>query len=119
LIAAEGHARIDALEFNLPQVQVGSILDYRYNVGYNGGGSDDIGSMLETYTLLPTTTWNLQQDLWIRRERYSIMPTHGYTLQWIVTGLSAQQLRQKGNFYLLSLRQIPPRRTSPRNCPGP
>lgn len=118
LIAAEGHARIDALEFNLPQVQVGSILDYRYNVGYNGGGSDDIGSMLETYTLLPTTTWNLQQDLWIRRERYSIMPTHGYTLQWIVTGLSAQQqLRQKGNFYLLSLRQIPPTPNEPKELP--
>ncbi len=70
-----GNIKYNAKVFTLPDVQVGSILEYRYVLGY------------QDYILEPPQ-WYLQQPLYVRKAHYKFIPSdegvrgpHGQVLQ--------------------------------------
>ncbi len=104
-----GNLQVKTLEFDLPQARVGSILDYRYTIGLNGGGIQDDAGFIETYTLLPDTTWHLQGRLYIRREDYTLIPNHNYNFRMLMLGLRKDEHPvKKGYEYTLELKNVPP-----------
>jgi hypothetical protein len=62
LISRHGGEKRSAKVFSLPDVQVGSILEYRYSISYD-----------ENYFLSPQ--WNIQSDLFVRKAHYEWKPT--------------------------------------------
>ncbi len=99
-----GGYRVEALEFDLPQARVGSILDYRYTLGYNAPQEQDF----VYYTLLPETIWQLQGRLPIRHEQFKLIVNPGYPLRDFSTGLPAGHGPVvKGRQVTLRLNNIP------------
>lgn len=118
VVVRQGNLRIKALEFNLPQARIGSILDYRYTVGLNGGGTEDVGSILIETVVLPNTTWHLQGKLFVRREEYTLVPNRNYNFRMLAIGLlPKQQPQRKGMEYRLALKNVPPLTSEPFTPP--
>lgn len=98
-----GGYRVEALEFDLPQARVGSILDYRYELGYNTPQGD-----LVYYTFLPETIWQLQGRLPIRHERFKLIVNPNYPLRsFSIALLPGHRPVVKGRQVTLSLNNIP------------
>jgi len=68
IVKARG-IRLLAKTFTLPNVQVGSIIEYKYESHWNRWA-----------WLLPQ--WTLNDDLFIKRARFSMQPVRGLTLRW-------------------------------------
>jgi hypothetical protein len=62
LIAKSGHAQEKAKVFTLPAVEVGSIIEYRYRIGY-----DD--------NVVFSPDWMIQSDTYLRKAHYSWKPS--------------------------------------------
>lgn len=60
--------------FGMPEVQVGSIIDYRYNVYWNDH-------------LLPASDWEVQSRLFVRHESFFMKPNPDYPIYWITQGM--------------------------------
>lgn len=60
--------------FSMPEVQVGSIIDYRYRVYWHDN-------------LLPASDWEVQSKLFIRHESFYMKPHPEYSIYWITQGL--------------------------------
>jgi len=61
LISKSGDRQINKRVFNLPSVEVGSIIEYRYQIDYD----DDHYS---------SPFWRIQQDYFVHKARYSFLP---------------------------------------------
>lgn len=62
--------------FAMPDVRVGSIIDYRYRIVWKSGFE-------------PLPTWTIQSDLFIRHEHFSVRSS-GVPITWIARGLDPQ-----------------------------
>jgi len=60
--------------FSMPEVQVGSIIDYRFDVFWNDN-------------LLPYSDWEVQSKLFIRHESFFMKPHPEYPVYWITQGM--------------------------------
>ncbi len=58
-----------AKTFNLPDVQVGSVIEYRYTVDLNGGYVYD-------------SKWVLSNELFTRRAKFALRPSPDFALRW-------------------------------------
>jgi len=58
-----------AKTFNLPDVQAGSIIEYRYTVDFNGGYVYD-------------SKWVLSNELFTRRAKFVLKPSPDFSLRW-------------------------------------
>jgi len=63
--------------FGMPEVQVGSVIDYRYIVYWNDH-------------LLPASDWEVQSKLFIRHESFYMKPNLEYPVYWITQGMDKQ-----------------------------
>ncbi len=114
-----GDEKIKAMEFDLPQARVGSILDYRYTIALRGGGLQDNGGYFVETILLPNTTWHLQSDLFVRREDYTLLANHSYNLHLLMIGLTPQQRPKRvGALYTLELKDVTPSPNEPFSLPA-
>ncbi|MGH9505589.1 MAG: DUF3857 domain-containing protein, partial [Terriglobales bacterium] len=112
-VLRENGVRVAALEFDLPQARVGSILDYRYTLGYNAPVAPGF-----TYTLLPETIWRVQGRLFVRRESYTLIPNRDYPMQMFPIGLTASQRpKMRGREVTLQLENIPALPSEPMQPP--
>lgn len=112
-VLRENGVRVSALEFDLPQARVGSILDYRYTLGYNAPVSPGF-----SYTLLPETIWRVQGRLFVRRESFTLIPNRDYPMQMFPIGLTARQRpKMRGREVTLRLENIPALPSEPMQPP--
>jgi hypothetical protein len=85
-----------AKTFTLPDVQPGSIIEYRYRVGWD-------------QNTLYSTHWSLQRDLFVKKAIFTLKPyTAGpYATVWLTLGLPANKtLVKKGTSYELQLEDL-------------
>jgi hypothetical protein len=66
-LVKHGDTKIMAKVFSMPDVQVGSILEYRWEMGY----ADD-------YVIPPS--WDIQQDLFVHKAHYHFVPSESHYL---------------------------------------
>lgn len=104
-VVKSGSLRYNAKVFTMPDVEVGSILEYRFVLHYDGD-------------IFIAPRWYLQHDLFTRREHYSfVMTSQSYRLangtatgsvEWSTSlPKGAQIVRNKGTF-VLDLTDVPP-----------
>ena len=85
-----GGVRINAKVFSLPDVQVGSILEYRWELSY----SDD-------YFIPPT--WYIQQAIYVHKAHYHFVPVDFGTREIMVTDAMGHQSPANGMLYFPAL----------------
>lgn len=101
-----GRLKMIVKAFALPDVEVGSIIDYRYKVVLDSGGSaskrsidaleDALGVQgrpreggidSETGPLyLPAETWDIQEDLFTRKAKFTYIPSEALSQYFVYTG---------------------------------
>ncbi|HYL98351.1 MAG TPA: DUF3857 domain-containing protein, partial [Blastocatellia bacterium] len=85
-----------AKTFSMPDVQSGSILEYRYRVTWGSSKLFD-------------SHWDLQQHLPVRHERFQIRPYSHSSLRWYGTVPGGKPLvKGDGNVFTLELADMPP-----------
>lgn len=111
LISKSGDRQVGKKVFTLPSVEVGSILEYKYQIDY-----DD--------NMYSTPTWEVEQDYLVRKEHFEFTPgkmflpgtmnqtsmylqnEYGETLNWLLwwgrlpDGVKVQQAPSSGRFTL-------------------
>lgn len=102
------HLQVDTIVFTLPEVDVGSILEYRLQVRYND-------------ELVVSPTWHLQQPYFVHKEHFMFHPnvSSGYIrnnrgmilsrLMWISIGPTDQvKMQSNKNSYTIDVADVPP-----------
>lgn len=74
MIVKRGGVKVQAKVFALPDVQVGTIIEYKYRRRWPA-------------TELPATRWRLQHELFTRRAHFSIRPYPELSLAWVLVRL--------------------------------
>lgn len=107
LLVKQGNERVMTKVFSLPDVQVGSIIEYEYTIGYD----DNVAS---------SPQWYIQQPLYVHKAHYHFNPTtHEMTSNSehgnLVLGLmytpvlpSGVQVRYGMDGYDLTIENVPP-----------
>lgn len=94
VLAAVRGLRYRVKSFSLPEVRVGSIIDYRYRVVWR-----------RSFPVL--TEWRVQSNLFVLHEKFTVIPLKGIFISWISRGLDHQHqpVRQKTPDDVISLEQ--------------
>jgi hypothetical protein len=95
IVKARGY-KVQAKTFTLPEVETGSIIEYRYRQALNSG-------------LLYDDTWEVQRDLFTKQAKFSIHPSSFYDLLWIPYGVPAASpvVRAKDGLIRLDIQDVP------------
>ncbi len=103
-----------AKTFTLPDVRVGSIIEYSYRTNWHQKAPDSLRHpqsyfFTEIYTI-PTMRWTLQHELYTRHARFSVRPIAKGNLQWtIIRGpAGAAVQKEKDGTASLEVRDIAP-----------
>jgi hypothetical protein len=102
------HARV----FNLPSVEVGSILEYRWTVPLTGvsvgGVSEDMQAYIDSALASSIPFWDVQQDIFIHREHFYYNPL-GDLERNVIGNQSIVHITAKGETasYLLFSARLP------------
>ncbi len=83
LIAKKGELEFGRKVFNLPSVEVGSILEFRYQIHY------DDGHFSAPY-------WEIQRPYFVHRAHYEFTPSAGFLRNGIITGSTNNLVDSKG-----------------------
>lgn len=87
--------KYNAKVFTLPEVQVGSIIEYQYKLRWNT-------------MWLYNTRWSLNRNLFTRRAHFSLRPNGGMSLAWIAVRVPGNQTPQeKDGLLRMELQNIP------------
>src|SRR4051812_469391 len=86
--------KYQAKTFTMPDVQPGSIIEYKYRYSWEG--------------LLPTH-WELQRDLYVKHGTFTIKPYKGGEVGFAYqsVGVNAKDIHNKGGDYTLELNEVP------------
>jgi hypothetical protein len=86
LVKRRGDGRILAKTFTLPEVEVGSIIEYEYTVDLSAG-------------FVYSSHWLVDDPLFTKRARFYLKPhdEHGFTLRWSWQGLPAGVVPKQEN----------------------
>jgi hypothetical protein len=78
LVTKSFRRHLRARVFNLPSVEVGSILEYKWTMpmgeGEIGGASSDMQSFMNSALASSIPYWDVQQDIFVRKERFYYNP---------------------------------------------
>jgi hypothetical protein len=78
--------RYDAKTFTLPGVEAGSVIEYAYTIRWKQKLPDYVrnpsGYMFQEGWTIPSTTWTVQQDLFIRHALFVLRPIARGRLGW-------------------------------------
>ena len=109
-----GKVQVRVKTFALPDVGPGSIVEYSYRVRWKEDFPDPLkhpsSYIIDRAIALPTTHWVIQEDVSIRRARYSFVPLASAPVQWVSLGLrkgEAPEQQPDGSF-VLEVRDMPP-----------
>ena len=96
-IARVRKLRLLAKTFTLPDVQVGSILEYRYRLEWKGDST-------------PAMHWTVDHQLYTHRARFSLRPysVTSSALNWRSKGLVGKQPVWQGEVQVLEIGDLPP-----------
>lgn len=81
--------------FTLPDVQPGSIIEYRYR------------DQWDFEYFLPSTRWPLQEDLYMRRAVFSVRPSPWAALHWAGKTMKGEQIKEDHGWYRLEVNNVP------------
>jgi hypothetical protein len=95
ILKARGY-KVQAKTFTLPEVETGSIIEYRYRQSLNT-------------SLLYNDTWEVQKDLFTKQAKFAIHPSSLYDLVWIPYSVPALNpvVRAKDGFIRLDIQDVP------------
>lgn len=95
IVKARGY-KVQAKTFTLPEVETGSIIEYRYRQSLNSG-------------LLYNDTWEVQKDLFTKQAKFGIRASSLYDLLWIPYGVPATNpiVRAKDGSIRLDIQDVP------------
>jgi hypothetical protein len=96
LVVKSKHLKFQAKTFTLPDVQPGSIIEYKYRVGWD-------------HETLYSTHWDLQDDLFMKKAVFTIKPYEGlsnYGFAYIGVGIKQSKLPMKNGAYVLELDDV-------------
>jgi Domain of Unknown Function with PDB structure (DUF3857) len=83
--------RVQVKTFALPEVQKGSILEYSYAVRYREKAPDVLRNpgdyLIKRTIVIPSVTWEIQDDLFTRRARFLIHPFPRAGIEWALQGV--------------------------------
>jgi hypothetical protein len=91
LIVKSKHLKYQAKVFSLPDVQIGSVFEYSYQITWRRHSPDvlkhpDQYTFTGTYSF-PTIRWTIQHELFTRQARFSIRPLPKAQLNWYLVRL--------------------------------
>ena len=95
MVVKSKNVKFQAKTFSLPDVQPGSVIEYKYRRSWDGYGS---------------TYWDLQDELFIKKAVFSIKPAEipGVGFAWASVGLpSDKKVQKKNGAYVLELNDVP------------
>lgn len=95
LVVKTKDVKFQAKTFTLPDVQPGSIIEYKYKKSWEG---------------LYSTHWELQDELFIKRAVFTIKPAEypGVGFAWIGVGIpKSNSVQKKGGGYALEINDVP------------
>jgi len=97
LVAGKKGVKVLAKTLTLPDVQAGSIIEYKYTRRW------------ESYYLLPTD-WKMQHELFTRRAAFSLRPYPGRNINWLIALLPPDRRPRfdKDKFIRLEMENLPP-----------
>ncbi len=108
LIVKQGDFKVDRKVINLPSVEVGSILEYRYELRYD----DTIGKNGGRIIQLSSPFWEIQRPYFIHKARFVFMPVDnpwvGSVIWWAALPPGASLKPDVAGHYNLDLTDIPP-----------
>lgn len=95
IVRARGY-KVQAKTFTLPEVETGSIIEYKYRQSLNS-------------SLLYNDTWEVQKDLFTKQAKFGIHPSSLYDLLWIPYGVPAVNTlaKAKDGFIRLDIQDVP------------
>ncbi len=96
IVKAKG-VKFLAKTLTLPDVQVGSIIEYRYTTDFQEGFVFD-------------SRWVLSDELFTRHAKFSLKPNHDFSLRWVSpVGLPAgtTPAKEEGEYIRLETRNVP------------
>ncbi|HXH49105.1 MAG TPA: DUF3857 domain-containing protein [Terriglobia bacterium] len=110
-IIKSGRVKLREKAFVLPGVQPGSVLEYAYRLSgvkdFSGYGVSPSASGVHA---VHSAEWNIQQDAFMMRGKFLIIPFPGWKLEWSKMGmfdLPSLQKRPQGDF-VYEVLNVPP-----------
>jgi hypothetical protein len=102
VVVKSRRVRLSAKKFSLPDVQPGSIIEYRYTLRWNP-------------RFLYPTFWRVQDELFVRRAKFSILPNTGtifgfHGISYLPRGTQAVK---EGAMYRLEVENVAPLEEEP------
>ena len=105
--------RIQVKTFTLPGVQAGSILEYTWRARWRDKFPDVLRNpqqyLITSMFYIPTARWDLQQELFTRRARFSLRPLPKARLEWTMVrplGKERPALQEDGTL-LVEIQNVP------------
>ena len=112
LVTKSYRAHVNARVFNLPSVEVGSILEYRWTLpigeGDVGGVANDMQGFMDSALASSIPYWDVQQDIFIHKEHFYYNPL-GYLEKNVIGNQSITHYNSDGEIasYLLYSARLP------------
>jgi hypothetical protein len=95
MVVKSKNLKFQAKTFSMPDVQPGSIIEYKYKRSWEGYGS---------------TSWDLKHELYIKHAAFTLKPAEiiGLGFAWVGSGISGKDaVQKKGSSYTLELHDVP------------
>jgi len=105
--------RVEVKAFTLPAVQKGSVIEYSYRVRWREEWPDYLVHpglyVFQEGWAVPTEVWDVDQDIFVRKEHFSIRPLPQATLGWTVLRMpvGANPRREADGTTQLDVENIP------------
>lgn len=104
--------RYDEKVFSLPAVDVGSVIEYAYTVRWKDKIPDvfrhPANYLLSHQLAMPTATWTIQNELFIRHARFTLRPVKNARLGWYKVRLDQGPTTQPDDTLRLEISNVAP-----------
>ena len=103
--------RYDAKTFTLPGVEAGSVIEYAYTIRWKQKLPDYVrnpsGYVFQEGWTIPSTTWTIQQDLFIRHALFVLRPIARARLGWSTVRIKEEPSSQPDGTVRIEVAEVP------------
>ena len=113
IVVRAGKAKVQVKSFSLPDVELGSIFEYMYQMHWEGKLPDVFVNpgryVIERPALFPTARWTISHELFTRRANFQFRPNPSPQIIWCGQGGASARnaTRQLDGSFLLNVENIP------------